>query len=62
MMAPLSSSEHGDSFLITEKIGGFCQEKDMEDFPLWFKLIIWGTVAATLLYAGWGMIRSILPA
>lgn len=32
----------------------------MEDFPLWLKLVIYGTIGLTVLYTGWGIIRSII--
>jgi len=31
----------------------------MEDFPLWLKLLIWGTVGLTVGYALYGMIVSL---
>jgi hypothetical protein len=34
----------------------------MEDFPIWLKLIIWGTIGFTTLYVIWGMIHSFLQA
>jgi len=30
----------------------------MEDFPIWLKLVIWGTIGLTVGYAIWGMINS----
>jgi len=36
------------------------EEKFMEDFPIWLKLIIWGTLGLTLLYTGWGLLHSML--
>lgn len=32
----------------------------MEDFPIWLKLIIWGTIGLTVLYSGWGLLHSML--
>ena len=32
----------------------------MEDFPIWLKLVIWGTIGLTVLYTIWGMIHSYL--
>jgi hypothetical protein len=32
----------------------------MEDFPIWLKLIIWGTIGLTVAYSAWGMIHSFL--
>ncbi len=32
----------------------------MEDFPIWLKLIIYGTVGLTVLYAVWGIVQSML--
>lgn len=31
---------------------------DMEDFPIWLKLLIWGTIGLTVGYALYGMIVS----
>jgi hypothetical protein len=36
------------------------EEKFMEDFPIWLKLIIWGTIGLTVLYTGWGLLHSML--
>lgn len=30
----------------------------MEDFPIWLKLLIWGTIGLTVGYTVWGMIIS----
>lgn len=30
----------------------------MGDFPIWLKLIIWGTMGSTLLYTLWGVFHS----
>lgn len=30
----------------------------MGDFPIWLKLIIWGTMGLTLLYTLWGIFHS----
>ncbi len=32
----------------------------MEEFPIWLKLVIWGTVSVTLIYTIWGMIQSFI--
>jgi hypothetical protein len=32
----------------------------MEDFPIWLKLVIWGTIGVTVIYAIWGMIQSFM--
>lgn len=32
----------------------------MEELPTWFKIIIYATVGLTILYALWGMVRSII--
>jgi len=32
---------------------------DMEDFPIWLKLLIWGTIGLTVGYAPYGMIVSL---
>jgi len=34
----------------------------MEDFPIWLKLVIWGTIGLTVLYSLWGMLHSYLQA
>lgn len=31
----------------------------MEDFPIWLKLVIWGTIGLTVGYTIWGMMTSI---
>jgi hypothetical protein len=36
------------------------QEIEMEDFPIWLKLFIWGTIGLTVGYALWGMLHSML--
>lgn len=36
------------------------EEINMEDFPIWLKLVIWGTIGLTVLYTIWGMIHSFL--
>jgi hypothetical protein len=33
---------------------------NMSDMPLWFRLAIYMTVGATVLYAAWGFIHSML--
>lgn len=38
------------------------EEIDMEDFPIWLKLVIWGTIGLTVLYTIWGMLHSYLQA
>jgi hypothetical protein len=40
-------------------LGAF-QEIEMEDFPIWLKLFIWGTIGLTVGYALWGMLHSML--
>jgi hypothetical protein len=32
----------------------------MEDFPIWLKLVIWGTIGLTALYVVWGMFHSFM--
>ncbi len=31
----------------------------MEDFPIWLKFIIWGTIGLTIGYTIWGMLSSV---
>lgn len=31
----------------------------MSDFPIWAKLIVWGTIGLTVIYSAWGMFNSI---
>lgn len=31
----------------------------MSDFPIWMKLIVWGTIGMTVAYSAWGMYNSI---
>jgi hypothetical protein len=38
-------------------LGAFAERK-MEDFPIWLKLAIWGTIGLTVGYTIWGMISS----
>jgi hypothetical protein len=38
------------------------EESEMEEFPIWFKLVIYATIGLTALYAVWGVIQSILQA
>jgi hypothetical protein len=33
----------------------------MEEFPIWFKLIIFAILGLTVVYAAWGVIQSMLP-
>ena len=39
---------------------GASEENKMEDFPIWLKLIIWGTISLTVIYSIWGMLHSYL--
>ncbi len=32
----------------------------MEDFPIWLKLVIWGTIGLTVLYSAWGIVHAVL--
>ncbi len=32
----------------------------MEDFPIWLKFIVYGTVGLTVVYTAWGIISSVL--
>lgn len=34
----------------------------MEDFPIWLKIVIYGTIGLTVLYTAWGIIHSMLQA
>lgn len=31
----------------------------MGDFPIWLKLIVWGTMAMTVLYTLWSVFQSV---
>ncbi len=31
----------------------------MEDFPIWMKLLVWGTIGFTVAYSLYGMFQSI---
>ena len=42
----------------TPKRLALSEEINMGDFPIWLKLIIWGTMGLTLLYTLWGMFHS----
>jgi hypothetical protein len=35
-------------------------EYNMEDFPLWLKLIVWATIGLTVVYTAVGIVRSIM--
>jgi hypothetical protein len=41
-----------------KKRSALSEEKEMEDFPIWLKLMIWGTIGLTVGYTIWGMITS----
>jgi hypothetical protein len=43
----------------TAKQSRLAKEKKMEDFPIWLKLVIWGTIGLTVGYTIWGMLSSI---
>lgn len=47
-----------DCRLNNKTLGRFFEEKKMEDFPIWLKLVIWGTIGLTVGYTIWGMISS----
>jgi hypothetical protein len=34
------------------------EEKKMEDFPIWLKLVIWATIGLTAIYTLWGIVHS----
>jgi hypothetical protein len=36
------------------------EKTNMEDFPIWLKLTIWGMVGLTVLYSAWGIVQSML--
>jgi hypothetical protein len=36
------------------------QEKKVQEFPIWLKIVIYGTLSLTVLYAAWGMLQSAL--
>lgn len=36
------------------------EEIHVEDFPIWLKLFIWGTIALTVGYTVWGMLQSVM--
>jgi hypothetical protein len=38
----------------------FPEETTVEDFPLWLKLFVWGTIALTVGYTVWGMLQSVM--
>jgi hypothetical protein len=52
--AELSQSRFS-SRLTAEQFGG-----TMSDMPIWFRMAIYVTVAATVLYAAWGFIHSMM--
>jgi len=45
---------------VTFNINALCafRGRKMEDFPIWLKLVIWGTIGLTVGYTIWGMINS----
>jgi hypothetical protein len=34
----------------------------MADFPIWMKIIVWGTIGLTVVYAAWGIFQSLTRA
>jgi hypothetical protein len=43
---------------LNRKRSPLSEENKMEDFPLWLKLFVWGTIGLTVGYALWGMFHS----
>jgi hypothetical protein len=41
------------------KAPGAFKENEMQEFPIWLKLIIWGTIGLTIGYTIWSMLISI---
>ena len=48
-----------ESYRIRERTA-LSEETNMSDFPIWLKLIIWGTMGLTVLYTLWGMFHSVV--
>jgi hypothetical protein len=40
------------------KAPGAFEETKMQDFPIWLKFVMWGTIGLTVGYTIWGMISS----
>jgi hypothetical protein len=53
------AGKHGNDRVKRAMIGA-SKENKMEDFPIWLKLIIWGTISLTVIYSIWGMLHSYL--
>jgi hypothetical protein len=47
------------SLWFNSKAPSALEDKKMEDFPIWLKLVIWGTIGLTVGYTIWGMLSSI---
>ena len=58
--APVGSRSLTLSGAVTFNINALCafRGRKMEDFPIWLKLVIWGTIGLTVGYTIWGMINS----
>ncbi|MBM2805050.1 MAG: hypothetical protein HW419_2943 [Deltaproteobacteria bacterium] len=43
-----------------ESARALSEEITVDDFPIWLKLTVWGTIGLTVLYTAWGIVHSIL--
>jgi len=57
-MAARDVTVHLKSYRTRER-AALSEETSMSDFPIWLKLIIWGTMGLTVLYTLWGVFHSI---
>ena len=58
-MAARDVTVHLKSYTTRER-AALSEEIDMEDFPIWLKLIIWGTMGLTVAYTIWGVFQSVV--
>ena len=58
-MAARDVTVHLKSYRTRER-AALSEETNMGDFPIWLKLIIWGTMGLTVLYTLWGMFHSVV--
>ena len=56
-MAARDVTVHLKSYRTRER-AALSEEINMEDFPIWLKLIVWGTMGLTVAYALWGVFQS----
>jgi hypothetical protein len=55
-MTARDATTHFKSYKFTR--AALSEEINMEDFPIWLKLVIWGTMGLTVAYTLWGVFQS----